>query len=193
MKVAATMILLQSGSYFDFADPEGSKVTVWDIAHALSHLCRFTGHTTRFYSVAEHSVLASFMVPEEDALAALLHDAAEAVMADMSSPLKSLMPEYKALEQRVERAILADFGITDMPPSVKEADLMMLAIEQRQVMKNDDSWLDLPDLTGQDYEWEISFWDPPTARLAFLLRYEELVEKDIVRNLVHPDPDGARK
>lgn len=94
-------ILLLSGEYFDLAEPEACAFQVSDIAHALGNICRFTGHTQRFYSVAEHSVICSHMVPPEDAMAALMHDAAEAFIGDVSSPLKSLLPDYKAVEQRV--------------------------------------------------------------------------------------------
>ena len=58
--------MLRSGNYFDLQDPSASRFEVTDIAHALSNICRFTGHTRQFYSVAEHSVLCSYLVPHED-------------------------------------------------------------------------------------------------------------------------------
>lgn len=123
-------ILLRSGCYFDLQNPEASDVSIGDIAHSLARLCRFTGHTAQFYSVAQHSVRVSEIVPPEDALAGLLHDAAEAFLGDVSSPLKALLPEYRALESRVSAAIFARFGLApEMPPSVRSADLVLLASE----------------------------------------------------------------
>ena len=166
-------ILLLSGEYFDLAEPEACAFQVSDIAHALGNICRFTGHTQRFYSVAEHSVICSHMVPPEDAMAALMHDAAEAFIGDVSSPLKSLLPDYKAVERRVEQAVWSRLGLPlTLPPSVKIADRRALAVEQRVCMGNGDEWgTDEP--TDEDCAL-IRFLSPEDARTAFLDRYHDL-------------------
>lgn len=166
-------ILLLSGEYFDLAEPEACAFQVSDIAHALGNICRFTGHTQRFYSVAEHSVICSHMVPPEDAMAALMHDAAEAFIGDVSSPLKSLLPDYKAVERRVEQAVWSRLGLPPtLPPSVKIADRRALAVEQRVCMGNGDEWGN-----GEPSDEDcalIRFLSPEDARAAFLDRYHHI-------------------
>jgi hypothetical protein len=81
-------ILTATGKKFWFDDPQPEQVCIEDIAWALSNLCRYTGHCRWFYSIAQHSVGASFIVPARFALEALLHDAAEAYITDLNAPLK---------------------------------------------------------------------------------------------------------
>ena len=163
-------ILLLSGEYFDLAEPEACAFQVSDIAHALGNICRFTGHTQRFYSVAEHSVICSHMVPPEDAMAALMHDASEAFIGDVSTPLKSLLPDYKSVEHRVEQAVWSRLGLPPtLPPSVKVADRRALAVEQRVCMGNGDDW-GYGEPTDDDCAL-IRFLSPEDARAAFFARY----------------------
>lgn len=126
-------ILMVSGRVFDFTNP--GPITVEEAAASLSKLCRFTGHCREFYSVAQHSLLVSLLLPHHLALQGLLHDAVEAVLGDMSGPLKKVVPGYKALEARTERVILAGFGLPEeLHPLVKRADLIALKLEKEVLM-----------------------------------------------------------
>ena len=168
-------ILTVAGRYFDFTDPAASIFEIGEIAHALAHICRFTGHTRRFYSVAEHCWHVSQLVPRGDELAGLLHDAPEAFIGDVVKPLKMLLPDYAVIEARVEAAVLSWFGLTaDLPPSVKAADAMMLRVEQDQAMGAANHDWGLGALSPQAKLVRLEFWEPAEAEMMFLRRFEEL-------------------
>src|SRR5258708_39476115 len=84
-------IMLHSGAWFDFCAPASSCFNIEDIAHGLANICRYAGQCKRFYSVAEHSILVS-QTAKGFEYEALLHDAAEAFVGDISRPLKQMLP-----------------------------------------------------------------------------------------------------
>lgn len=176
-------ILTFSGKYFDFMNPRNNDFNIHDIAHALSNVCRFAGHTREFYSVAQHSVMVARIcfrraAPDDiidHGRAGLLHDAAEAYLGDITRPLKQLLPDYKVIEQRTEAALFAAFGIPHpMPKIVKHADLVMLATEQRDLMPaHDDEWSLIAGI--EPLTEIINPWYPEKAEREFLKLWEELM------------------
>jgi hypothetical protein len=107
-----------TGKKFEYTYPQPEQIDIRDIAHALSHLCRFNGHTNMFYSVAQHSLLVSEKLPgsAEDKLGALLHDAAEAYVCDIPSPLKPMLGvPYLHVYALAQGAILDKFQIGTLP------------------------------------------------------------------------------
>jgi len=167
-----------SGQQFFFAHPDKSEIRLGDIAHALSQICRFTGHTTEFYSVAQHSVLTSHIVSQENALHALMHDAAETYIGDVSLPLKTLLPDYKEIEKSVEQAIFDRFGLAlKTPEEIKQADLVMLATEKRDLMPEaTEDWPVLHGIAPQPRP--IKPLPPQQARTLFLERFAEIYTRD---------------
>jgi hypothetical protein len=147
-------ILTASGRMIDPLNVDPALLVIEDIAHALANLCRFGGHSRRFYSVAEHCCLGLQFVPDEHKLRWLLHDAAEAYLGDVVRPLKhsSLMRGYKAQEECLHAVIARKFGVpitwawgrADAAAwMLRETDERMLATEMRDLMPS------RPDYGGQ--------------------------------------------
>lgn len=175
-------MMLQSGAWFDFLDPESSDFTIEDIAAGLSKTCRYAGQCDAFYSVAEHSLLVSEILPQY-AFEALMHDAAEAFIGDVTRPLKQLLPEFKRIEARVEQAIFERFGVpTPISKEVKQADLRVLAAEQMQLMPPETSRWIFSDRV-EPAPVVIRRLDPVDAREAFLARYHELAPSNSHRHV----------
>lgn len=163
-----------TGRKFWPLDPRTDEVCIEDIAHALSMQCRYGGHCLRFYSVAEHSVLMARAVGPDVALWALLHDAAEAYVADMPRPLKRFLAGYKDVEAKVMAAVCDKFGLPhEMPAAVKDSDERILADEIRQNMAP----MDWHGEHAEGLGVTLRFWRPEVARDAFLAEFQYLTRR----------------
>lgn len=171
-----TYIQTFSGRRVDIFDPSTWQFQIIDIAHALSNLCRFTGHTKRFYSVAEHSIHVSTLVPEHLKLVAMLHDASEAYLADIPRPIKQhgSFYSYRQIERDLTTMILKQWTwFTELPKQVHDADMAVLSIEAKILMGNCHDWPGImQDTSGVDIN--INCWTPEQARKKFLTRFAEL-------------------
>lgn len=166
-----------TGGTFDILNPRVEDVRIEDIAHALSQQCRFTGHTRLFYSVAQHSFLASYLCDSVDALWGLLHDATETYIGDMNRPLKHTpeMSRYRTAEKAVMAVIAECFGLDPKEPaSVKAADRRLVVTEARDLLPHSHSegWEAFKDVVP--LAQTIVPWTPETSKAHFLARFEEL-------------------
>ncbi len=163
-----------TGGSFIPKEPSSADIDIRDIAIGLSRESRYNGHTATDepYSVAQHSVYVSEVVPKGMALWGLLHDASEAYCKDLTWSVKTLLPEYKAIEITIQRVIAERFGLPwPMPPEIKEADNRLLATEQRDLMvKPPRPWQDMP----APYDFRIGAWNHKFAYGAFLRRFNAL-------------------
>lgn len=167
------------GRKFHLLDPRPTDFSVFDIAHALSNVCRFTGHVSKFYSVGEHSVrVADFLKAEqyskETQYAGLMHDATEAYISDMARPFKQL-PEfkfYREIEDKLMESLAPAMGVVyPLPQSVKHADEILLGTEARDLMD--------PPIEGWHFRYKhlrhkIRPWSPAKAKRKFLAAYYRL-------------------
>ncbi len=163
-----------SGRQFFPLRPLLSSIHIEDIAHALSNICRFTGHCREFYSVAQHSVLCSRELPNPLRLWGLLHDASEAYLCDLAKPIKDLLPSYRELESRLMKAIAERYGLGwPMPAMVHEVDMSMLLTERRDLLAESPAAWDIPGIPYDDVF--VLPWKPHEAKRIFLQTYKEVV------------------
>jgi len=147
-----------TGKHFYIIDPRPEEVCIEDIAHALSQICRFNGHTVTTYSVAVHCLNVEKYLSERGydkltRLYGLLHDAPEAYIGDITRPLKKCLGgSVIEIESRIMDAIYAHFKIpkpkADAAKAVKDADDYILACEAKKYMVNTEEWDLLPQTEG---------------------------------------------
>jgi hypothetical protein len=178
-------IMTYTGTKFYPLDPRPDEMFIEDIAHALALSCRFTGHTTSFYSVAEHAVRMAKEALRQDlgdaiAFVALMHDASEAYIVDVPRPLKA-EPYFGALYKKYEERIMEvvaekwDFFEWPMPYEVKVLDNLMLNTEQRDLMPKEANvngpWFPESGILQR----KIVTWTPQKAEREFYTMYDLLI------------------
>ena len=182
-----------TGKRFYPLDPRPEDVSIIDIAHALSLVCRFNGHVRHHYSVAQHSVLCACHVINRHgnraALYALLHDAAEAYVCDIPRPFKGDIGGYAKIEASVQAAILQAFGLPPMTEAqhaiVKEADDIALYNEATALLSVA-AWV--PDIDFPKIQ--IEHMQPESAEKRFSALFSLLINR-VREELAHGTDAGA--
>ena len=155
-------IMTNSGIFINVFETTPEMIDVNDIAHALSRLPRFGGHLNRHYSVAQHSVLCAKRAKTlENKRAALMHDASEAYLLDIPTPIKARLLEYKLHEKKLMSVIFTKYNITEpLSKSVKKIDNDMLLIEWENLVEHDNR--------------TFKTWSHKKAKKEFLKMFNEL-------------------
>jgi hypothetical protein len=166
-------VLTRTGKRFYPAAPVLKDISIIDIAWSLSMQCRYTGHTNRFYSVAEHSLyLAEFATPENQRMA-LLHDASEAYLTDIAAPVKQQLINYSTMEATLQEAIAIKFDLPlKIPEEVKELDRRIVLDELAFFMgANGNDWGIAGNKLGVIFNADFS---PEYYYRKFLAKFDEL-------------------
>lgn len=175
-------IQLYSGSMFNPLAPDVSRVTVKDIAHALSMQCRYGGHAKFFYSVAEHSILVASILRDWGCspivqLGGLFHDCDEALgLPDVPRPVKKSLVGYREYGEKVQEAVFKKYGLGwPMHHDIVVADNSILFLVERKLLMGDihnEHWRYDGEL--RECNAEINGWSPAEAERKFLTAYDSL-------------------
>lgn len=193
-----------TGKAFAPLNPRVEDIDIEDIAHALSNMCRFTGHTRDFFSVAEHSCyvhdviekrfIAGGEVSEEEYRSqentlrwALLHDAAEGFLIDVARPVKRQpqMAFYREAEDKLLTCIARRFKMSGdaPPPVVQEVDTKICVNEARRLLPRmrEDLWAGREGLDEEEFSAVVKGLGhhPPIAKMRFLHRFNRLFDGEI--------------
>lgn len=162
-----------TGKSFDVLNANEDDICIEDIAHALSCTARFGGHLNQFFSVAQHCLIVEEQCQGEDKLWGLLHDASEAYLSDVVTPLKKseIFKGYKVIEKNLEKVIFEKFGLFgDIPKSVDLIDKSSFLIEIANFYNYwpKERMNELPN-------YPVKAMTPAEAEVAFLKRFYELI------------------
>lgn len=147
-KVQHPYIHTAGGGKFYPSNIQPEQFSIKAIAHGLAKECRFAGMIKGFYSVAQHCVLmrdyaaAHNLFPLEQLIYVLLHDAAEAYIGDIATPIKATLPDFNRLEKKIMQNLMSHFGLAfPLPHGVKELDARIVVDEASQLFDDKPEWL----------------------------------------------------
>lgn len=217
MVLQTNFVLTYSGKVIPLDTPEldPSLINILDIAYGLSNQKRFNGAMLEGgISVATHSIAVQRVVSRMEMklidavveyirkvqLYALLHDAAEAYLGDIPSPVKAICPEYQALEKKFMRAIIKalHIGVVDdrLIEIVSKADHDVTVMEGRNFsLPNAHYWygqkfmIDNPMYLYPQYLLEIE----KDSHSNFLRTYSELIGRIYDNTSTASSPDEIRR
>lgn len=169
-----------SGEILDIFNPDPINIDLIDIGWGLANQIRFGGQCLFPYSVGQHSVLLSHMVPKHLAAVALMHDAAEAYVGDIITPLKMLMPEFEVAEHKILRMIFEKFSTFhhtldfDLMEEFKTYDLQ-ICWHEAKTLQPFETWTKDREVCPEVRAHSIEVWSPEKTRLLFFQRADELI------------------
>lgn len=164
---------------FYFLDPDPKDIYISDIAHALSLTCRFGGHCSVFYSVAEHCIILATIAEMEGAdqltvMACLLHDAEEAYLPDIPRPIKAVMPEAQNIYANLQIAIIDKFHLDEADDElIWDLDKRLCITEAKELGIWNEDWED----AGAIIQFKLHLWSSDDAKELFLLNFYKLAEE----------------
>ena len=170
-----------TGEFVDLKRLDPSLLSIVDMAYSLAKICRYTGHCSDFYSVAEHCVLGSRLIAPKFRLAFLLHDNIESYFGDVNRPLKTLLPNYRKYERTGAAVIYKKFYGRLMTKG-EEAEVHLM--DNRMLLREA---YDLMPSQGRNWKasWtgdiemaniEIECWDWRKAAREYLKAWRQLTE-----------------
>lgn len=186
--LAEGWITTYTGIQFYYTKARPEDISIEDIAHALSNTSRYAGHCSKFYSVAEHSVKVSQLVIKmsryhdaQAGLVALLHDAAEAYMCDIPTPLKKALSLYLVIEKSIMSMVYEKFNLREKSHNISTTALTKLIdtnirdFEVEALFTKPTGW---PMLQTYDSHYvKIDCWSPNKAEKMFLKEFKILDER----------------
>lgn len=182
-------IALDNGTKLSLTKPDTKVMNIENIANALSMQCRFNGQISRFYSVAQHCLLVSEIAEKADsshAFVGLMHDATEAYIGDLSSPIKQMLPDYQKLETLIWKKLCQRYELpTQLPKEIHIYDHIALITEASQLQKGNTWKTWYPELEPSDHF--IIPLNPPEAAKAFIERFKELTLPQVEEEVVELD------
>jgi len=144
-RTGAIIAITKDSNYIDLTNIHKDIFTIEFIAHHLARINRYNGATYFPYTVAEHCIRLTYKVPHELRLAALLHDAEETVVGDITYPIAKyidrnipgFIDKWRELKASIRRIIYEKHNVNQSPYAVDQQDFEYRKTEMNIYFKKD--------------------------------------------------------